>query len=135
MVELQHESFAQKSTVLAKFLSVMGKKNINHTPSKDLQRFKNHNSLLHYILVHLQLLTWPRNTFILSYKKVPPRSTISAMTLHAQNAIFQYHLILSVKLFLIGPLFSIIRNSIYSQSSGIENMPNSPLLVAVVMNS
>ena len=120
-----------KINSFSKITKCNGKKSIHHTPSKDVRRFKNHNSLLHYVLVPFQLLTWPRNTFILSYKKVPPRSTISAMPLHAQNAIFQYQLIL----FLIGPLYPIIRNSIYLQSSGIQNMSNSPLLAAVVLSS
>ena len=57
------------------------------------------------------------------------------MTLDAQNAIFQCQLIFSVKLILIGPLYPIIRNSIYLQSSGIQYMSSSPLLAAVVLSS
>ena len=112
----------RKINSVSKIPKCTGKKNIHHTLSKDAQRFKNRNSLLHYVLVPLQLLNWPCNTFILSHKKVPPWSTISAMALHAQNAILLYQLIRSVKIFLKDPLYPIIRNLIYSQSSGTENM-------------
>ena len=68
-------------------------------------------------------------------KKVPSRLTISAMAVPTQNALFQYYLILSVKLFLIGSVYPVIRNSIYLQSIAIENKSNSPLLAAVVQSS